>query len=208
MTQTLPGPFIPSPHCREFALPEVSRWVGVVGSRHATPAEMTMARHLGTRLAQQGRLVVSGLALGIDGAAHDGALSIPNGQTIAIVSTAPMEPIYPPEHAHLARRITERGALVHPFSHPAGSPEQRRHRLLERDLLLAQWVSALVVVADAEPIGGGTRWAVGAALQRGIPVFRLDHHGVFHPQPAARPSRVTWTLESPIPALDPGLPRG
>ena len=91
-----------------------------------------MARQIGATLARQGRVVVSGLALGIDGAVHEGALSVPDGLTVAIVSTAPMsvEPIYPPAHQLLADRIMARGALVHPFSSPAQSRGQRIRRLL------------------------------------------------------------------------------
>lgn len=178
-------------------LPDRTQWVGVIGSRRASSSELAMARQLGATIARQGRVVVSGLALGIDGAAHDGALSVPEGLTVAILSTAPssVEPLYPPAHRPLADRISARGALVHPFSSPAASQEQRIHRLLERDLLLAQWVSAIVVVSDREPIDGGSRWAAGAGLRRGIPVFRLDSHGRYHRSPAVLPSVVTWDVE-------------
>ncbi|NMP24502.1 DNA-processing protein DprA [Sulfobacillus harzensis] len=178
-------------------LPEPVHWVGVIGSRRATPSELAVARHLGATLARRGRVVVSGLALGIDGAAHEGALSVPEGLTVAIVSTAPppIEPLYPSAHQSLADRIVTQGAIVHPFSTPAQSQAQRIHRLLERDLLLAQWVSLIIVVADHEPISGGSRWAVGAALKRGIPVFRLDSQGVFHQSPVTDPWCVDWSIE-------------
>lgn len=180
-------------------LPCRQHWVGVIGSRRASPPELAMARQLGSRLARQGRVVASGLALGIDGAAHEGALSVPDGCTVAILSTAPgfTEPIHPIAHWPLAERIAAHGALIHPFDAPAQSQEQRIHRLLERNLLLAQWVSTLVVVADQEPIGGGSRWAAGEAQQEGIPVFRLDSQGVFHRAPRVLPSMVNWDIECP-----------
>ena len=181
-------------------LPDASQWVGVIGSRKASPSEVAMARQLGARLAGQGRVVVSGLALGIDGAAHEGALSVPGGLTVAILSTAPRftEVVHPIAHWALAERVVAQGALLHPFTTPADSPAQRRHRFLERDRLLAMLVSTIVVVADVEPISGGTRWAAGAGLQRGIPVFRLDSHGVFHKNPVVRPSRVDWDVECTV----------
>jgi len=52
-----------------------------------------------------------------------------------------------------------------------------------------------VVVADRKPISGGSRWATGAGLKRGIPVFRLDSTGTFHRQPRTTPCRVDWPLE-------------
>ena len=178
-------------------LPVSSHWVGVIGSRQASAAETAMAHQCGATLARQGRVVVSGLALGIDGAAHAGALSVPAGRTIAIVSTAPTEPLYPPQHQDLAARIRVQGAIWHPFTTPATTSAQRLHRLLERDLLLAHQVAVIVVVADREPIGGGSRWAVLAGERRGIPVFRLDSQGHFHPNPRAMECAVTWDLECP-----------
>ena len=175
--------------------PDRAQWVGVIGSRQASAAERAMAHQFGVLCARQGRVVVSGLALGIDGAAHAGALSVPEGRTIAIVSTAPAERIYPPQHQDLAHRIRTQGTIWHPFTTLATSSAQRIHRLLERDLLLAQQVSVIVVVADREPIGGGSRWAVREGERRGIPVFRLDSQGHFHKNPLALDCAVTWDLE-------------
>lgn len=178
-------------------LPDRAQWVGVIGSRQASATEKAMAHPFGATCARQGRVVVSGLALGIDSAAHTGALSVPNGRTIAIVSTAPTERIYPPQHQDLAGRIRAQGAIWHPFTTLATTSAQRIHRLLERDLLLAHQVSVIVVVADREPIGGGSRWAVLEGERRGIPLFRLDSQGHFHPNPRAMDCSVNWDLECP-----------
>ena len=177
------------------ALPDSSQWVGVIGARRASLALRAQAFHLGATLARQGWVVVSGLALGVDGSAHDGVLSIPNGLTVAVLSTAPTEPIYPRAHTYLAVRIPDHGALVHPFTDPAATPLQRTRRFLERDILLGRLVAALVVVADTEPITGGSRWATAEALRRGIPVFRLDAAGRFHAQPTVLSAVCDWTPE-------------
>lgn len=177
------------------ALPDTTQWVGVIGSRQASLGLRVQAFHLGATLACQGRVVVSGLALGVDGSAHAGALSIPEGLTVAILSTAPTEPVYPRAHTYLAVRIPNRGALVHPFTGPAVTPLQRTRRFLERDILLGRLVAALVVVADTEPITGGSRWATAEALRRGIPVFRLDAAGRFHAQPRVLPAVCDWDPE-------------
>ncbi|OOC48580.1 DNA-processing protein DprA [Thioalkalivibrio versutus] len=77
--------------------------VGIVGSREATPQ--------GERLATAGLTVTSGLARGIDGAAHEGALAAPGGRTIAVVATGP-DRIYPAQHRRLAHRIADHGLVV------------------------------------------------------------------------------------------------
>lgn len=167
-------------------------WVAVIGPRQASPALQRVAFRLATRLAAQGKVVVSGLALGIDAAAHRGALAVPDGRTVAIVSTAPAEPVYPAAHDALARQIVAAGGAVgHPFPVPATSWAQRKRRLVERDLVLAERVTGLYVVTDAVPIDGGSRWAVARAYALGRPVVRVDAQGRLWPQPPIVPA--VWT---------------
>src|SRR5258708_39968915 len=91
-----------------------SRRRGVGGRRHATPAGRRRARRLTGELAAAGYTILSGLALGIDAAAHEAALAA-GGRTVAVVGTG-LRRTYPPANAELARRILEAGgALVSQF---------------------------------------------------------------------------------------------
>jgi len=118
-----------------YALGDLARLrqpaVAIVGSRGATAQGLDHARHFGRALSQAGVAVVSGLALGIDGAAHEGALE-GTGSTIAVVGTG-LDRVYPRRHLTLARRIAEHGlvlseqALGTP-SLPANFP--RRNRII------------------------------------------------------------------------------
>jgi DNA processing protein len=84
--------------------------VAIVGSRHCTPYGLRIAEKLAASLARVGLTVISGLARGIDAAAHRGALRA-GGRTIAVLANGLSE-IYPPEHEGLAREVEAAGALV------------------------------------------------------------------------------------------------
>jgi len=87
--------------------------IAIVGSRHATPGGLDNARAFATHLSQGGMVVVSGLALGIDGAAHEGALDGAGlgGGTVAVVGTG-LDRVYPKRHHALAHRISEEAGLM------------------------------------------------------------------------------------------------
>ena len=114
-----------------------SAMIAIVGSRNPTPQGVTNARHFSKALAQAGLTVVSGLALGIDGAAHEGALdSIETGSTrmatVAVVGTG-LDRVYPKNHLNLAHRIAQNGLLISEY--PLGTPPltanfPRRNRLI------------------------------------------------------------------------------
>ena len=84
--------------------------VGIVGSRDATPASLAFARRVGRELSDCGVVVVSGLAYGVDAAAHIGALE-GAGQTVAVLGSG-LTKVYPKQHQALAQRIRERGAVI------------------------------------------------------------------------------------------------
>lgn len=105
--------------------------IAIVGSRHATPQGLETARSFARFLSEQGLTVVSGMALGIDAAGHQGALDA-GAPTVAVVGTG-LDVVYPPRHGPLARRIAERGLLLSeypPGTGPHGSNFPQRNRIL------------------------------------------------------------------------------
>ena len=122
--------------------------VAVVGSRKATPYGRQVARLLGEELGRAGVVVVSGMARGIDEAAHRGALAA-GGTSWAVWGTGP-DRLYPPEHGELAEALVESGALL--TEYPPGTPP-RRHHFPERNRILAGVARAVVVVEAAARSG-------------------------------------------------------
>lgn len=116
---------------------ELTNCIAVVGSRNPTPQGSANARHFSNALGQAGLTVISGLALGIDGAAHEGALdAVPPGSnrlaTVAVVGTG-LDRVYPSKHLDLAHRITQNGLIISEY--PLGTPPStanfpRRNRLI------------------------------------------------------------------------------
>src|SRR5205807_1131139 len=132
--------------------------VAVVGSRRPTPYGEAVAERLGADLAATGVVVVSGLARGIDAAAHRGALDS-DGVTVAVLGTG-VDIVYPAENAALAAEIIERGgALVSEFAD--GTPPRRGH-FPRRNWTMAALSDAVVVVEAAE--GSGALITAEAAL--------------------------------------------
>ncbi len=121
----------------------LGRAVGVVGARNASANGQRMAEALGTDLAAQGLVVVSGMARGIDAAAHAGALHV--GITVAATAGGLDQP-YPPEHADLQARIAARGCVV--TEAPFGTAPQSRH-FPRRNRIIAGLSLGLVVVEAA-----------------------------------------------------------
>lgn len=99
--------------------PEDEVAVAIVGSRKVTGYGKEMARKFASELASAGVTVISGLALGVDGVAHEAVLEI-GGRTLAVLGSG-LDKIYPPTHQGLARRVSQSGALVseYPLGHEA-----------------------------------------------------------------------------------------
>lgn len=140
--------------------------VAIVGSRAASPYALEVARSLGADLARRNVAVVSGMARGVDSAAHRGALE-GGGVTIAVFGCG-VDVIYPPEHRGLAARITERGALVSEF--PPGTPPRREH-FPQRNRIISGLSLAVVIVEAAE--GSGSLITADFAMEQGRTVLAV-----------------------------------
>ncbi len=133
--------------------------VAIVGSRRATPYGQAVAKRLGAELAQRGFCVVSGLARGVDTAAHEGALSV-GGRTAAVVGTG-IDIIYPPENLDLYRRIAESGAVLSEF--PYGRPADKDSFPMRSRVVSG--ICEAVVVVESDMWGGAMTTAKFAGEQ-------------------------------------------
>jgi DNA processing protein len=123
-------------------LPPPGPALALVGSREARPAALQRTRRWARELTAAGVAVLSGLARGVDGAAHEGALEA--GATWGILGSG-LDHLYPPEHAGLmARMVAAGGGVITPFP-----PEARplRWHFPRRNLILAAWTAGAVVMA-------------------------------------------------------------
>jgi DNA processing protein len=122
--------------------------VAIGGSRHATDYGLRVAERLGGDLARAGYTVVSGLARGIDAAAHRGALAA-GGRTIAVLGSGVLE-VYPPEHEDLATAVTEAGAVISEQP-PLASPQ--RGAFPQRNRIVSGLSLGVIVVQASERSG-------------------------------------------------------
>ncbi len=143
------------------------RRVGIVGTRNATQAGRDVAHALGRDLAEAGVVVVSGLAKGIDGAAHRGTLGVAGGRPVAVVGNGPDRP-YPRVHSGLWDDVCARGLLLSEWP-PGTAPEPFRFPL--RNRILAALSEVLVVVESRER--GGSLITAQAAIDRGVEVMAV-----------------------------------
>jgi DNA processing protein len=142
-------------------LPAGARAVAIVGSRAATPYGLECAERMAADLARLGVTIVSGLARGIDAAAHRGALEA-GGVTIAVLPGG-LDAITPSSHRSLAQRIADRGALLSEW--PAGVAPHAG-LFIRRNRLIAALGQATVVVEAAEKSGALSTAGVARALGR------------------------------------------
>jgi DNA processing protein len=140
--------------------------VAIVGTRAATPHGLADARELGAYLADAGFTIVSGLAIGIDGAAHEGALDV-DGTVVGVVATG-LDVVYPRRHAQLFARARESGLVVGEHGYGVG-PEAWRFPV--RNRIIAALADAVVVVEAT--VTGGTRSTVDRAIEYGRPVLAV-----------------------------------
>ncbi|UXI67819.1 DNA-processing protein DprA [Tahibacter amnicola] len=150
--------------------------IGVVGARSATAGGLANARSFARSLAQGGFAITSGLADGVDGAAHLGALEAP-GTTIAVMGTGP-DLVYPRKHAELAGRIGASGVIVTEF--PPGTDARPGHFPRRNRLIAGLSLGVLVIEAGLK---SGSLITARLAAEQGREVFALP--GSIH-NPLAR----------------------
>ena len=141
--------------------------VAIVGTRSATHYGRQVASELAVELADHGVVVVSGLARGIDGAAHAGALrgeSEGAGPPVAVVGTG-LDVVYPPSNRELWARVAGRGVV---FSESALGTQPHPGVFPARNRIIAALADVVVVVESHH--GGGSLYTAEAAARRGIPV--------------------------------------
>lgn len=134
--------------------------VAIVGSRRATRWARRLAFELGRDLAALGVTVVSGLASGVDAAAHEGALEA--GRTIAVTGSG-IDRIYPANHTSLSHRIAEQGAVISQF--PCGAPPLAYHFPQRNDTIVRLVLGVVVVEA---PVKSGAILTARCALDRNV----------------------------------------
>lgn len=168
--------------------------VAIVGTRNATPDGRGSAFELGRDLAEAGVCVVSGLALGIDGAAHGGALSAVRagapGRTVGVAASGVDVP-YPRRHTILWRDVTRAGAIV--SETPPGRPAQA-WRFPSRNRVIAGLTSMVIVVESH--MYGGSLITAEAALQRGIEVRVVP--GPVHSPASAGSNQLLYDGPGPV----------
>ena len=138
--------------------------IGIVGSRAATPYALEMSRRLAIDLTSAGVTVVSGLARGVDSAAHQAAVAA-HGRTIGVLGCG-VDRIYPAEHAGLARAMEAAGAVISEF--PPGIPPLPHHFPLRNRIISGLAIAVVVVEA---PEKSGALITASAAAEQGREVF-------------------------------------
>lgn len=146
--------------------------LAVVGSRNPTPQGAANARHFSKALGQAGLTIVSGLALGVDGAAHEGALDslTPGAQrlaTVAVVGTG-LDRVYPKDHRDLAHRIAQHGLLISEY--PLGTPPLSSN-FPKRNRLIAGLAQGTLVIEAA--LKSGSLITARLTADQGKDVFAI-----------------------------------
>ncbi len=140
--------------------------LAMVGSRNPTAAGERTARQFAQHFARRGLAITSGLARGIDGASHEGALA-GGGYTVAVCGTG-LDRVYPQQHEQLAERIAAQGAVVSEFPpHSLALP----HRFPRRNRIISGLARGILVVEAAARSGSFS--TAGHALEQGRTVFAI-----------------------------------
>ena len=150
--------------------------IGVVGSRHATRAGLDHARTFAAELSRRNLVITSGLALGVDGAAHAGALDA-GAPTVAVIGCG-LDRVYPSQHRRLAARVIAQGLMVSEY--PPGTPARAAH-FPQRNRIISGLSRGILVVEAG--LKSGSLITARLALEQGREVFAIP--GSVH-SPVAR----------------------
>jgi DNA processing protein len=140
--------------------------LAVVGSRNSTPQGEKNAEDFSENLSRQGLCIVSGMAIGIDGAAHRGALKA-NGATIAVVGTG-LDIVYPAKHRNLAHQIVSHGLILSEF--PLGTPSKAQNFPRRNRIISGLSLGCLVIEANLD---SGSLITARLAAEQGREVFAI-----------------------------------
>lgn len=141
--------------------------IAMVGSRNASVQGEKNAENFAQALAEQGFCIVSGMALGIDGAAHRGALKAQHGKTIAVVGTG-LDIVYPSKHRELAHSIVAQGLVISEFA--IGTPSQPQNFPRRNRIISGLSLGCLVVEANTQ---SGSLITARRATEQGREVFAI-----------------------------------
>ena len=181
--------------------------MAIVGARRATAAGRAMTEELSYDLAGAGMTVVSGLARGVDAAAHQGALAA-QGRTIAVLGCG-IDRTYPPEHERLRRQIEEQGAIL--SEAPMGAPPHSHH--FPRRNRIISGLSLGVIVTEAA-INSGSLITARLAAEQGREVFAVPGFvkaetsrgtNALLKEGAALIERAQDVIDAILPQLEPSL---
>lgn len=150
----------------DTATKTIANSLAIVGSRNPTPQGESNARQFARAFGSAGICVVSGLALGIDGAAHDGAM-LGGGETIAVVGTG-LDRVYPKKHLALAHRIARQGMIISEF--PLGTPPLTAN-FPKRNRIISGLSRGTLVVEAA--LQSGSLITARLAAEQGKEVFAI-----------------------------------
>ena len=141
--------------------------IAIVGTRRATSEGRILAKELAKKLSERKIIIVSGLAMGIDTAAHQGAVEA-NGKTIAVLANG-LDSIYPAQNENLAKKILESdGAIISEY--PAGAPALA-HQFLERNRIVSGLCDATIIIEAPERSGSLVTARLAAEQGREVLVF-------------------------------------
>jgi len=173
-------------------LPEDEWAVAVVGTRRVTAYGRQVTEKIARSLARSGVTLVSGLARGVDGVAHQSALEV-GGRTLAVLGTG-VDRIYPPEHRHLAQKIMANGALISDYA--VGTPPEARNFPPRNRIISGLSMATVVVEAGAK---SGALITANFALEQGREVFAVPGNII-----SSSSKGTNWLIQQGAhPLLDP-----
>lgn len=149
--------------------------VAIIGTREPTPFGAKMGRRLAQILAEDGYAIISGLALGCDSVAHEGALDVEGGRTVAVLPTPIDAPVYPRQNKELAQRILDKGGVL--LTEYAPGVKLHDKQLVSNLVARDEWQPGLSdgVIAIETSTTGGTNHALNHAIRTNTPIAVFDY---------------------------------